>query len=67
MTTHKQSLDSQHMLQHLENISRKLVSPFGPTLTCEETVMLRQFRNEENNMPHLRSLDQFFANSLVVR
>ena len=67
MTTHKQSIYSQYRLQHLENISRKLVSPCGSALTCEEIVMLRQLRREESNMPHLRSLDQFFANNQVVR
>ena len=67
MTTRKQSAYSQYSLQHLEDISRKLVSPFGAALTREEIVMLNQLRHKEGNMPNLRSLDQFFANNLVVR
>ncbi len=67
MTTHKQSIHHQYSLQRLEDISRKLVSPFGSALTCEETLMLNQIRNKESDMPHLRSIDQFFANNLVVR
>lgn len=67
MTTHKHSLQSQYNLRHLENISRKLASPFGPTLTDEEALLLKQLRHKENGTVHLRALDQFFANSLVVR
>lgn len=67
MITHKQLLDNQHSLQYLESISRKLVSPFGPSLTDEESLVLNQLRQKKSNTPHLRSLAQFFANSLVVR
>lgn len=68
MTTHKQLIDSHSaLLQHLEDISRKLASPFGSALTREEISMLNQLRNTECNITHLRSLDQFFANNLVVR
>jgi hypothetical protein len=67
MTTRKQSLQNQYSLQYLENISRKLASPFGSTLTDEEALLLKQLRHKENDTTHLRSLDQFFANSRVIR
>jgi len=67
MITHKHLLYNQHSLHYLESISRKLASPFGPSLTDEESLVLNQLRQRESGTPHLRSLTQFFANNFVVR
>jgi hypothetical protein len=56
-----------YILQQLESISRKLASPAGQFLTEEETMVLTQLRHKAAVSSHLHSLEQFFANSLIIR
>ena len=56
-----------YILQQLEAISRKLTSPAGQFLTEEETAVMTQLRHKASASSHLHSLEQFFANSLIIR
>jgi hypothetical protein len=56
-----------YILQQLESISRKLASPAGQFLTEEERLIMTQLRHKTSASFHLHSLEQFFANSLVIR
>jgi hypothetical protein len=50
----------------IESISKKLNSPTGQTLTKEEALVMEQLRQKISDSPHLRVLEQFFANSVIV-
>lgn len=53
-------------LKNLESISKKLNSPTGQALTEEEAHVMEQLRQRLSDSPHLHSLEQFFANSVIV-
>jgi len=56
-----------YTLQQLETISRKLTSPAGQVFTEEEMMVMTQLRRKVSASPHLHLLEQFFANSVVIR